>query len=309
MRIGKPGVFGGGTRAGADRQKSESTGPNAEYPVCVQNYAPYIKVAIFVLFIVGSILVRVVRKLMEEKTKREAAERYRRAQEESMRTGGIEPQRGRPIPHAAEPQRSAVPSIQVFTDPADEAKRRLIELARKRREEIEALAREAVGGGPGGQSGPKRASGGGAPPVVSGLGRSAQRPMQQQPVRPPKQQKQPKPLKQRPQPQQAGRDRQPSRQQDPEAPDFYTVAPGGHQHTAAQERESTVHRLVTDAPNAALAAGAASPGALLAMTLRARPDNAAAHHTAVAELRRAIILSEVFSPPVALRGENSDRSF
>lgn len=278
------------------------------------NYAAYIKVAIFVLFIVGSILIRVVRKLMEEKAKREAAERRRRAQEEHMRTGGIDPQRGRPIAQGSEPQRPGIPSIQVFTDPAEEAKRRLIELARKRREEIEALAREAVGGGAG-KSGPKRATGGGggapsmAPPVLSGSGRSAQRPMQQQAPRPPKQQKQQKNQKQRQQPQQAGRDRQPSKPRQPEAPDFYNVAPGGHQHTAAQERESTVHRLVTDAPNSSIAAAAASPAVLFAQTLRARPDNAAANHTAVAELRRAIMLSEILSPPVALRGENNERTF
>lgn len=302
----------------------------------MNNLIDILKIVGILAVLLGPAIARGYKAMQEQAAKREAELRRRKAQEDALRTGRFE---APPAPTVA-----AQPTVSVSPASAEmDAKRRLQELARQRRAELEQLA----GGGT------AQAGSGGGTPVGGSGGGSAGTPGRTigapgpQPMYKPKPNQQPRPASRFPGQGQAGQGKQragkasakpargtsqspsrgsaqptpmprqpqasrpnPAAQQAARAEaNFYDAAPGGHQHSSADEGESIVHRLVGDTAGeqSTLDQGATSMAtvrlaqALGAGGLRAKGVGGQTSAAAIAELRRAIVLREVFDPPVGLR--------
>lgn len=320
----------------------------------MQNFIDILKIVGIIVVLLGPAIARGYKAMQEQAAKREAELRKRKAQEDALRTGRFE------APPTLSPTPAAQPTVSVSPASAEmDAKRRLQELARQRRAELEQLAGggTATGTGsptamPGGTSGTGGAGGAGGRTIAApgpqpmyqpkpgqrmpGQGRAGQGPAGQGQAghgraRPSKGSSKPGRAasqgSQRGSPQPAPMQRQPQAQRSPSAAtqrasteiNFYDAAPGGHQHSSADEGESVVHRLVSDsaAESSTSDQGATSMAtvrlaqALGAGGLRAKGAGGQTSAAAIAELRRAIVLREVFDPPVGLRnpasGEQDER--
>ena len=266
-----------------------------------------------VFMVLGTVIQAMIKAGKERQAKQKLELERRRRQDEYLRTGRMPP--GTPASEqvAAESSQSAG-----FPSSDDEAKRRLAEIARRRREELEKLARAGQGQGASGSGSvipaapatrptpamrpPTAPMKPGTPsprPVVAAGPRpgspvvavprpapTRQQAQQQQ------QQRQRQEAEQRARAQEQRRREQQQRQAaQSAASDFHSVS------ESIMDAPGTVHRLVQDTAPAGTVAQ--RPALLAALNLTPAPGKPRA---SADELRRAFILSEVLGKPLSQRG-------
>lgn len=266
------------------------------------NWPQLIKIVIIVLFFSIGGLVKVYKAIKEKSEKERALATKRRLEEELRRVQPLATHKPTAAISAHPAERAPLAPATTMSMPTsdDEAKRRLAEIARRRREAMQKLAGGGGGGGGGGGSGGGIPSG---PTPGQIMPRHAPMPSQ-----PSQQQRQPMPMTQaqrkasvvgkpnkqppaRPSQSRAPQPRQSSQSQTQLVP----TSRGGDYHSvsqAADEPAGQVHRLVQDRPEAA---PPVRPTIL--SQLRLTGGNPA-------EVRRAMILSEIFSRPVSERADH-----
>lgn len=136
------------------------------------NWAAWAKILIFAIFIGFSVLSWIFKQLKEQNARKEVIRQRERAREEMLRTGRTE--QGVPSGQALEADMQMQMPVS-----ADDAKRRLQEIAAKRRAELERLARSQGAGGAGGSAGAPPTS---APPMSPQPARMPPRPASMPPV-------------------------------------------------------------------------------------------------------------------------------
>lgn len=111
----------------------------------------YIQLLVVALFLLSSVFGWLFKRMKEQREKREAEALRRRLQEETLRTG-------RPMSASMSAQPSASPSSTLQPSIEDEAKRKLAELAARRRRELAEMMKQSGGGGASGGAGGRTGS-------------------------------------------------------------------------------------------------------------------------------------------------------
>ena len=253
-------------------------------------YQGLIRVAIFAIFIAFTGISWVFKKLNQQAQIRRAKEARERQQAEALRTG-----------RAASVGPSAAPgsSTPAFggTSPESDAKRRLQELALRRRAELERLARQQAGAGtpasvpppvptprpaaapPRPNTSPDQVRRAAAPPVTMSppsLPRPGPAPQQQR--------RQPDPQKRRPQP----------------------ARPPIQPPAFSQRTPTPTRRVVSDAPSTGEQAEEQALGASHALEAAPIMGVEGLRTGLTADLRKAFVLAEILGRPVAMRDRQSD---
>lgn len=261
-----------------------------------QQWTQLIIILLFVGFSVLSWAFRQLREYQQKQAARQAAERRRL---EMLRTG-----RGEARAEVQQVEAAPLEAPPRAPDLHDDARRRLQELAQRRRAELEAMARRAAGGA-GGAGG----SGAGAP-------MAGPRPATPVPVQRTPQARGERPVtkaeQQRRAAEQARRRAEKQDKQDRiEAKRRAEQARVVERQRAEADARQTAAEQQTAASAAADALGTTDPGrtarpALAAAIGAARLGPGATPATAE-QWRRAIVLMSVLGPPAALRGDDQDR--
>lgn len=254
------------------------------------------KIAIFVLFILFSVLGSVMKKYAEDKKKKEIERKRLRQQDELMRTGRIEAPEKLP---GTQLSTSPTPPIMQPTmggmSPGDEAKRRLQELAERRRRELAEMARQ--------QGASRPASAGSPQPPMAPPTRQAQPPQRQQPQQPQRStvhSRQATPEQQIRQKREAAAREKAARDsalrkkaEEQEARRERELAARERAEREAQRREADE---VPHLGHAAAAPGQAVASAVSRLDASPRPTPGSP-----ADWRKAIIMAELLNRPIALR--------
>lgn len=259
------------------------------------------------LVFVGPLIQSILKAAKERRQQQQVELDRRRQQDEYLRTGRMPPSNS---PDA--PSRQAIQQTAPFPSSDDEAKRRLAEIARRRREELEKLARatgpagtapaSAQVGSPTASSPPTRTPG---PVVIQSPSRPASAPRPAAPVvavpRPASTREQlVRQQQQRQQQENERRKREAEQRRRAEQQKQFAPTPGASAdfHSVSQsisDPPGTVHRLVKDAP---AAPGTPRPPLLRSLFPAAGNSASPAHSD---ELKRAIMLTEILGPPVSQR--------
>ncbi|HPO92397.1 MAG TPA: hypothetical protein PL072_02890 [Phycisphaerales bacterium] len=280
----------------------------------MQTILDIIKVVAVFAVIFGPAVGKIYNSMKKRAAEREQEARRRRIRDEAIRTGRLQPgqsgfdtKAGSPFSTPQSPQPS----------PEADAKRRLQEMAQRRRAEVQAQQRSSSR-----PASPPVASSRPSAPLPGAPAADRRTIAQQRKAAHQEQQRRKAAAQLTQRQQQEAQRRQQQQQQEKRRAaaaaasaerDAYEVAPGHHMHSRADEGESVVHRLTTDAP-ADVRTGAEVPAdalrtLLLGPMARLRAGESAAGvgvdaeatRAAFGDLRRAILLREILDRPVSMR--------
>lgn len=258
------------------------------------NTPNYIQIIVWALLISISIISWLVKVIAQKREEAKVRAARKAREDELLRTGRTED--GIPVSQPIAPVAAAGPASH------DEARRRLQEIAQRRRAELEQMARQGGGAAAGGGSQ--------APQPVPPIARPAHpRPMGPAGPAFPSARARPEPQRAKPTPRQDQRKKKPqpvrqgSPQQQKPAPrpsEPQTLAEKLQSGPAPTTGVYAVEAHVVPAA-ASWAAGASRPGAVTTVKL----DNARTPE-GIAALRKAIILAELLAPPLSARSEETE---